>query len=181
MTKLSLTILISLMAALLISSPALSSGRNAHHSTVLALNNGHFVVTQSRSHPQSRLSRQAYIKRQIEGRRTQLSSVPINRRSWNSDDDEPSFGGTSGIRPLYQERLAREAYITRSARGGCKIGFEGRRCQISPGDDESVPIDQPGRDSFIPVSVEQGANPTNRFQQQDDGREEILILFKEQR
>ena len=114
MTNLSLTILI---AALLVSSPALSSGRNAHASSAIAIDHSHFVVTQSRSHPQSRLTRQAY-KRPMEGRRTQRSSVPIN---------------------------------------------------------------QPGRDSFIPVSVEQGANPTNRFFRQDDTREEILILFKEQR
>ena len=75
MTNLSLTILI---AALLVSSPALSSGRNAHASSAIAIDHGHFVVTQSRSHPQSRLTRQAY-KRPMEGRRTQRSSVPINQ------------------------------------------------------------------------------------------------------
>ena len=110
MTKLSLTVLV---AALLVSSPALSSGRNAHASTAIAIDSGRFVVTQSRSHPQSRLAREAYIKT--------------------------------------EQRQSR------------------------------VPINQPGRHSFIPVSVEQGANPTNRFFRQDAAREEILILFKEQR
>ena len=101
MTKLSLTILI---AALLVSSPALSSGRNAHASTAIAIDSGRFVVTQSRSHPQS--------------------------------------------------RLAREAYITRSVRADCKNGFQGGACEARSGDDESVPINRPGRDS--PQFIERG-------------------------
>ena len=99
MNKLSLTVLV---AALYVSAPVLGSDNRAyHHPEVEVIDNGHFF-TQSRSHPQS--------------------------------------------------RLAREAYITRSARADCKNGFQGGACEFRSGDDESVPINRPEphlQDTFV--------------------------------
>ncbi len=74
MTKLSLTILV---AALLVSVPALGSGSyypGAEHASVHQLTAGVGPLYQER------LTREAYIKRQIEGRRTQSTFNPSGLR-----------------------------------------------------------------------------------------------------